>query len=87
VTIAINLPHYERPPTFKWRKATIQDEFQVAKLSFREDDRGELLRFIVELLAARRIARNEVFEDPTCVPTSQSWSVLSIVGKMGHSIP
>ena len=51
--------------TFQWRKASIHNQLQVAKLPLGEDNGWELLSLIVELLATRRIACDEVLQDTT----------------------
>jgi hypothetical protein len=53
--------------TFQWGEATIQYEFQIAKLSLAQHDGRKLLGFRVELLAPRRITRNQIFEGSACL--------------------
>jgi hypothetical protein len=53
-------------PTFQGRKPSVQDQLQIAKVSLGERNRRKRLSFIIQLLAPRRIARNEVLEDSTC---------------------
>ena len=55
--------HQRSEHTFQWRKASIHNQLQVAKLPLGEDNGWELLSLIVELLATRRIACDEVLQD------------------------
>lgn len=55
-----------KPLTLERREATVQDELQIAELALIEHDSGESLCLIVELLAARGIARDQVLEDTAC---------------------
>jgi hypothetical protein len=57
--------------TLKRREATVDDEFEIAKLALVEDNGGELLRLGGELIAARSIAGDKILKDTT-------WMLLSV---------
>ena len=60
-------PKNKSQRTFQRRETTIQDEFQIAQLPLAQDNGLQLLCLVVELLAPRRITRNQVLEDTACV--------------------
>lgn len=77
----------KKPPTFKRRKSSIQDEFQIAELTFGKDDRRKSFSFFIKLLAPWRIARDEIFQDPACESSRQCAILLGFVGGWFDSLP
>lgn len=57
--------------TLERREATVDDEFEIAKLALVEDNGGELLGLGEELVATRSIAGNKILKDTT-------WMLLSV---------
>ena len=55
--------HWRSEHTLQWRKASIHNQLQVAKLPLGEDNGWELLSLIIEPLAARRITCDKVLQD------------------------
>lgn len=51
--------------TFKWRKATVEDQLKIAKLTLSQDERSERLGLSCELIVTRSIAGEQVLEDTT----------------------
>jgi hypothetical protein len=49
--------------TFKWRKATVEDQLEIAKLALGQDESSERLGLCCELIVARGIAGEQVLED------------------------
>lgn len=51
--------------TFKWRKATVEDQLEIAKLTLSQDERSERLGLGGELIVTRGIAGEQVLQDTT----------------------
>lgn len=51
--------------TFKGRKATVQDQLEIAKLALSQDNGSQGLGLGGELVVARSIAGEQVLEDAT----------------------
>lgn len=49
--------------TFKWRKATVEDQLEIAKLALGQDESSERLSLRCELIVTRGIAGEQVLED------------------------
>lgn len=52
--------------TLQRREATVEDQLEIAKLPLGEDDGGEALGLVGELLAAGSIAGDKVLEETAC---------------------
>lgn len=61
--------------TLQRRETTVQDELEIAQLPLAEDDGGEPVGLLRELLAARSIAGNQVLEDTTLATKSAGLSI------------
>lgn len=51
--------------TFKWRKATVEDQLEIAKLTLSQDEGSKRLGLGGELIVTRGIAGEQVHEDAT----------------------